>query len=191
MPGLNEFQWINEVNNILSKEQIGMRKIGDRIESEMDIVLSYLSSNLTVLYTIPQTKLILNNYLKAMEKIAMASKFLFSELVAIETGLKNKTVVLIKVGNEIFYFNQIDKTAFKESEIRMLQEAYRNMMEAFRRLARRFIHVLLNGVDLHALRHEERPEELYYPPYPHYGYPPQPQFRYPQPQPQGEVGEKK
>jgi len=135
-----KFNWVNDVDNILSKAQLEIRVEGTRVISDYDVVLSHISSNLSLLYSIPEAKVILNAYRRALEKIASAAKRIWRELANIQKAKP------IKVGDTVYYILP-DKTVFREKDIRLLEEAYENLQESFRQIARAYIYTLISGTE--------------------------------------------
>jgi len=163
------FEWVHEVNRILSKTELGIRREGDRIVSDYDVILSHFSSNLSSLYAIPETKLILSAYLRILEKLGSVAKSLFYMLSSVDITKR----ILIVSGNfrEEFFFNSLDKSYYSKKELKYLEDAYHNIMEAFRQIARKYIYTLLAGIQ--PIIEEAQPETL-------------PQFQQPQ-QPLGQL----
>jgi len=163
-----QFGWIYQANEILSKKELLIEIKGDRIISDYDVILSLFSSNLTLLHAIPETKKILYGYLRTLERLAMIAKYLFYELTRLEKA------IVIKVEDKYYYLMD-DNTILKEEDRRMLEEAYRNVMEAFRRIARAYIYTLLAGIETEGRREIE--QQPYYP-YQYYPYPQAQQQQY-------------
>ena len=134
------FEWVKDVDNILSKANLEIRMEGNRIISDYDIVLSHIASNLSLLYSIPEAKVILNAYRRAMEKIAASAKRLWKELLLIQ---KAKPIL---VGKQLYYVLN-DGTIFREKDIRPLEEAYENLQEAFKQITRAYLYTLISGVE--------------------------------------------
>ena len=154
---LERLEWINEVNNILSKIDIGIVKRGDNIINELDVVLNYFSSNVSIIDVIPEAKKILFHYLKVLERIATLIKHYNNEL------LNMQNAKLIKIGDK-FYILLPDHTIISEEDREKFLMAYRNAIESFKRTARYYIYTLLCG--LQKREEQERLEKpmVYVPP---------------------------
>jgi len=135
-----KFEWIKDVDEILSKASLEIRIHGNKTISDYDIVLAHLSSNLSLLYAIPESKITLNEYRKSMERIATAIKRLHFEIFGLQ---KAKKIII----NENFYFILEDNTIFSESDVNLIEEARYNLQEAFRQLGRAFIYILVSAIE--------------------------------------------
>ncbi len=142
---MKDVEWIQKVNEILSKREISVVATGDPKDarSDMDTVLGLISGNLTLLYTIPETKMKVYNYLRALENISQLAKLIYNEISEILSKRK-----IIKINNEKYWL--VGDTILKEEEFKMIKESYINVMEAFRMLARRILNIILAGVDVRA-----------------------------------------
>ena len=156
---MGKFDWIAEVNTILSKDEIGVEVRGGRAMSEVDIVLNHFSSNLSIINAIPETKQILFAYLRAMEKIAITLKELFRERMMIR--MKS---IPIKIGDKMYYLNPEDNTIYSEEEIRMIEQAYRYLQAALRQLGRKYLYTLLAGIPPEMEQKPQQPPEFQYVP---------------------------
>jgi len=162
------FEWITEVNKILSKRELGFQPRGQgRFETDYDIILAHFNSNLSLLNAIPETKQILFAYLRVLDRFAILAKKLLKELQTIKSRLQ-----YIKVGGRVVFFYPEDKSIFTLDDIEGLETAYSNIMEAFRNLARKYIFTLLSGIDTGERDEEQQVEGKIQPP----PIPPAPQY---------------
>jgi len=151
-----KFDWIRNVDEILSKANLEITRKGDRIVSDYDIVLSHISSNLSIIYTIAEAKPILNQYRKAMEKIASNVKKLWEELLR----LQQARIIAIttdpddKENYELVYLLP-DNTILADDDVQKLQEAYQNLQEAFRQLARAYLYTLISAIEMMPQQEEQ------------------------------------
>ena len=134
------FEWIPNVEDILSKESLQIRQEGTKIVSDYDVVLSHFSGNLSLLYAIPEAKEILNAYRRSMERIATAVKRIYNERSKLQKAIK------IYINNEPFYL-QTDNTIFKVDDINVFEEAIYNLQEAFRQLGRSYLYTLISAIE--------------------------------------------
>jgi len=135
-----KFEWIKDVDEILSKASLEIRIHGNKTISYYDVVLAHLSSNLSLLYAISESKVILNEYRKSMERIATAIKRIHFEIFRLQRAKK------IIIDNKPYFILE-DNTIFSESDINLMEEARYNLQEAFRQLGRAFIYILVSAIE--------------------------------------------
>jgi len=145
------FDWIRNVEDILSKETLEIRQEGTKIVSDYDLVLSHFSGNLSLLYALPEAKEILNAYRRSMERIATAVKRIYKEL----SKLRNATKIYL---DDEPYFLQEDNTIFKQEDINVFEEAIYNLQEAFRQLGRSYLYTLISAIEPF-IETEPKPQE--------------------------------
>lgn len=142
LPNVGErLQWVDEVNSILSKKDLGYRVEGNVVMTDFDIVMGHFSSNRALLNTIPETKQILFHYMRGLDKISISVKILMQQLQTLRELSK------IKIGNTYYFFRVEDRTILREEDIRKLEEGYQNLVESFRAVARKYLYTLLAGVE--------------------------------------------
>lgn len=146
--------WIDRINEIISKQTFDVQQRGEELYNELDVVLSILQTNSSLV----DLNLDVKNYISLLSNIMEKIAHLIKEISLVRKSFDySKTII---IGEKFYYYNYRLDTYLEESDIKKLEESHRRCLELFKQFVRKAVYLIVTGKSVEKEEEEKPAQQL-------------------------------